>query len=379
MNNPEKELEEFRNKKKQKKAQMTAMQNLPYKVKVKRAAVRVEEFIKECDNRGFNTHVSVGGLDSITLLYFIRSLGYDIPAISVSALEDKSIIETHRKIGVTMLKPGKTKTEVLQEFGFPVISKKAAGKIEKLQNPTDKNKTVRHAIITGECGAQGHFAKNSRMKLPKKWLELFGGNENENEDTNYKIPNFKVSNKCCLYMKEKPCDQWAKEHNSKPFLGLMASEGGQREDALVEHGCNYFGKTVIRSAPFAPFLRQDLLQLALDLDVPVPEIYGTIERKEDGTLYTTKAQRTGCQMCGFGVHMEKRPHRFDKLRERNEKEWEFWMYRCCTDPDTGEKYGWGRVLDYIGVKWRDKVETDKQMNLFDFKKEREEDESNCPM
>lgn len=369
MNNPEKELEEFRNKKKQKKAQMTAMQNLPYKVKVKRAAIRVEEFIKECDNRGFNTHVSVGGLDSITLLYFIRSLGYDIPAISVSALEDKSIIETHRKIGVTMLKPGKTKTEVLQEFGFPVISKKAAGKIEKLQNPTDKNKTVRHAIITGECGAQGHFAKNSRMKLPKKWLELFGGYENENEDVNYKIPNFKVSNKCCLYMKEKPCDQWAKEHNSKPFLGLMASEGGQREDALVEHGCNYFGKTVIRSAPFAPFLRQDLLQLALDLDVPVPEIYGTIERKEDGTLYTTKAQRTGCQMCGFGVHMEKRPHRFDKLRERNEKEWEFWMYRCCTDPDTGEKYGWGRVLDYIGVKWRDKVETDKQMNLFDFIKE----------
>lgn len=107
------------------------------------------------------------------------------------------------------------------------------------------------------------------------------------------------------------------------ILGLMASEGGQREDALVEHGCNYFGKNVIRSAPFAPFLRQDLLQLALDLKVPVPEIYGKIERKADGTLYTTGAQRTGCQMCGFGVHMEKRPHRFDKLRQRNPKEWEF--------------------------------------------------------
>lgn len=379
MNNSEKELEEFRNKKKEKKAKMTAMQNLPYEVKVKRAAIRVKEFIEECYNRGYNTHVSVGGLDSITLLYFIRSLGYDIPAISVSALEDKSIIEVHKKIGVTMLKPGKSKTEVLQDFGFPVLSKRVAGKIETLQNPTERNKTVRHAIITGECGAQGHYAKNSRMKLPKKWLELFGGYENENEGVNYRTPNFKVSNKCCLYMKEKPCDQWAKEHNSKPFLGLMASEGGQREDALVEHGCNYFGKTVIRSAPFAPFLRQDLLQLALDLNVPVPEIYGEIKRKEDGTLYTTKAQRTGCQMCGFGVHMEKRPHRFDKLRERNEKEWEFWMYRCCTDPDTGEKYGWGRVLDYIGVKWRDKVETDKQMNLFDFKKEREEDESNCPI
>ena len=47
------------------------------------------------------------------------------------------------------------------------------GRIDTLQNPTDRNKTVRHAIITGECGAQGHFAKNSRMKLPRKWLQLF--------------------------------------------------------------------------------------------------------------------------------------------------------------------------------------------------------------
>lgn len=51
--------------------------------------------------------------------------------------------------------------------------------------------------------------------------------------------------------------------------------------------------------------------------------------------------------------MEERPHRFDKLRERNPKEWEFYMYKCCIDPETGEKYGWGRVLDYIGVGWED--------------------------
>lgn len=228
MDKEEQTFDEFREGKRKKKAQMTAMQNLPYEIKVKRAAIRVREFIEKCDELGFNTHVSVGGgLDSITLLYFIRSLGYDIPAISVSGLEDKSIIKIHKEIGVQSLKPGKPKTEVLQEFGFPVLSKRIAGKIETLQHPTERNKTVRHAIITGECGAQGHFAKNSRMKLPQKWLELFAGYENENEGTNYKIAPFKVSNKCCLYMKEKPCDQWAKEHNSKPFLGLMASEGGQ--------------------------------------------------------------------------------------------------------------------------------------------------------
>jgi len=29
------------------------------------------------------------------------------------------------------------------------------------------------------------------------------------------------------------------------------------------------------------------------------------------------------------------------------------MYRCCTDPETGERFGWGRVLDYIGVEWEE--------------------------
>ena len=359
--------EEWKAEKRKKKAHMVAMQALPYEVKIKRAELRAREYIEKQDDMELNAHVSVGGLDSIVLLLFLRHIGIDVPAISVSALEDKSIQRIHRELGVISIPPGKPKVQILQEYGFPVISKKIAGRIDTLQRPTEKNKTVRHAIITGECGAQGHYAKNSHMKLPQKWLELFAGYENETENVNYKIAPFKVSNKCCLYMKEQPCDRWAKEHKSRPYLGLMASEGGQREEALTEHGCNYFGKGVIRSAPFAPFLRQDLLQLALDLKAPVPEIYGTIERRPDGTLYTTGAQRTGCSMCGFGVHMETRPHRFDRLRVRNPKEWEFWMYRCCTDPETGEKFGWGRVLDYIGVEWEnvpDGVDLFGQMDLF---------------
>ena len=91
-----------------------------------------------------------------------------------------------------------------------------------------------------------------------------------------------------------------------------------------------------------------------------------IEKEPDGTLRTTKAQRTGCSMCGFGIHLEKRPHRFDRLREENPKEWEFWMYKCCKDKATGEKYGWGKVLDYIGVEWEDIPA--KQMTIEDLKK-----------
>ena len=109
-----------------------------------------------------------------------------------------------------------------------------------------------------------------------------------------------------------------------------------------------------------------MLQLALDLNVPVPEIYGTIEKDENGQLYTTGAQRTGCSMCGFGVHLEKRPHRFDRLYERNPKEWEFWMKNAVVDPKTRERYGWGRILDYIGVPWTPESlrgELEGQMNI----------------
>lgn len=334
----------------------------PYDFKIRYAELRAREFVSECDKRGLNCHVSVGGLDSITLFLFLKSIGIDVPGISVSFLEDVSIQRVHKQLGIERLKPSVrdidengherrwNKVDIIKEFGFPVLSKELAAKIELLANPTEKNATVRHAIVTGETGAYGGYQKNSRMKMSQKWLDKFGGYANEIEGTNYSVPDFKVSSKCCYYLKEKPCDNWAKEHHSVPFVGLMASEGGRRAKSLRINGCNYFGKSTIRSAPFAIFSRQDLLQLALDLNVPVPEIYGAIERKEDGTLYTTKAQRTGCSMCGFGIHLEKRPHRFDLLKERNPQEWHYWMYECCTD-ENGVKYGWGKVLDYIGIDY----------------------------
>lgn len=349
------------------------MQAQNYFWKVAHAEDVVEGFIEECKIRGKNYHVSVGGLDSITLLYFLRDRGVDCPAISVSSLEDRSIQRIHKELGVISLPSAMrsdgtrwTKAKVLQELGFPVLSKETALKISTLQHPTKNNKTIRHAIITGETGAYGGNRTGTRMRLSQKWLEKFGGYENENEGVNYGVPNFKVSSDCCYYLKEKPCSDWAKEHNSVPFLGLMASEHGRREKSLKLNGCNYWGKTTVRSAPFAIFNRNDLLSLALDLGVKVPEVYGTIERDEaTGQYYTTRAQRTGCDICGFGIHLEKRPHRFDRLREDNPKAWQYWMYDCAVDPVTGEKYGWGRVLDYIGVDWEDEyVDLDAAQERF---------------
>lgn len=333
-------------------ADFMVKQKQPYEFKVRYAELRMREFYEECGRRNLNCHYSVGGLDSITLLVFGRSIGIDVPAVSASSLEDKSVQKVHKQLGVETVYPLRSKVEVIKEFGFPVLSKEIAGKIMHLQKPTEKNATIRHAIITGETGEYGGFRSGTRMQLPMKWLKLFGGADAEGAALGYKAAPFKVSDRCCYYLKEKPCDDWAKAHNSVPYLGLMASEGGRREKALMMHGCNYFGESTIRSAPFAIFNRQDILRLAVDLDVPVPEIYGRIVREPSGALRTTKAQRTGCSMCGFGIHLDKRPHTFDLLYDRNPQEWEFWMY----------KVGWGEVLDYIGVEWR---QTERQQTLFD--------------
>ena len=158
----------------------------------------------------------------------------------------------HKALGIINIPPLEradgtrwTKPKVIKEFGFPVLSKEIAAKIELLQNPSEKNKTVRHAIITGETGEYGGWQKNSRMRMSQKWLEKFGG---------------------------------------------------------------------------------------------------------------------------FGIHMEKRPHRFDMLYQSNPKEWDYLMFHLCKD-ENGNDYGWAKVLDYIGVGWRpEDLETEipGQMNITDF-------------
>ena len=156
-------------------------QREPYSSKRSRAANLAWEFYKNVEIDG-QCYVAVGGLDSIVLYLFLRSIGIDVPAVSVSGLEDKSIQKVHKALGVIALKSatdaeGKpySKVKVIRQFGWPVISKEVAGKISHLQHPTPDNATVRHAIITGDMGAQGNFEHSEKIKLNDKWIKLFAG------------------------------------------------------------------------------------------------------------------------------------------------------------------------------------------------------------
>lgn len=265
---------------------MKQMMAWPYEHKVRHAEEVARAFWQRNTEEGRNLHVSVGGLDSITPHYFLKEIGVLVPCISCSTLEQKGVQKVHHRIREEMeaeyaewehdhgaltqaeidaiqdparrnaeqkllegippkpamyfLPPLKPKVQVIREFGWPVLSKEIAGKIALLQNPTADNATVRHAIITGETGEYGGWQTESRMQLSRRWLSKFGGADGEGAALGYEAAPFKVSDRCCYYLKEKPCDDWAKAHNSVPYLGLMASEGGRRQKSLMMHGCNYW-------------------------------------------------------------------------------------------------------------------------------------------
>ena len=185
-------------------------EHMTYEAKVRHAIDVAQKYYETIVyGYGANVHVSVGGLDSITLLYFLREyVDPNIKSISASSLEYKSVQDVHKQIGIDVyLKPMKSKTKVLREFGFPVISKEKAHKISILQQPNSEKQTFIHAIMTGDMGEQGKFQHSDKIKLPDKWLKLFAGYYNEHRpDLNCQLAPFKVSSDCCYWMKELPAD-----------------------------------------------------------------------------------------------------------------------------------------------------------------------------
>lgn len=99
-------------------ASFCAMQQRDYDFKVAHAEETAYKFLEHPQINGM-AYVAVGGLDSITLLCFLRSIGIELPAVSVSVLEDKSIQRVHKELGVTALKPLRSKVNVIKELGWP--------------------------------------------------------------------------------------------------------------------------------------------------------------------------------------------------------------------------------------------------------------------
>lgn len=73
-----------------------------YKQKVRHAENVARSYEEKCREMGLNCHVSVGGLDSITLHYFLESCGVHVPCVSCSTLEQKGVQAIHKRIADEM-------------------------------------------------------------------------------------------------------------------------------------------------------------------------------------------------------------------------------------------------------------------------------------
>lgn len=193
-------------------------QALPYEIKIRMSETRLREFIGYYGEDGVAVSFS-GGLDSTFALAFIRERYPRVKAVSVLAIECKQNIDLIMKTeNVQPIPPRYSQKQVIEKFGFPVVSKKVAKALQALQNPTEKNAKIRNLALTG-ITSEGR--KTKTYKLANKWRFLI------------KAP-FKISNKCCYYMKETPIQNWCKANGYASIMATTVEESKSRLDGYCK-------------------------------------------------------------------------------------------------------------------------------------------------
>ena len=264
-----------------------------------------------------------GGKDSTVLLDLARRAFPDITAAFVNTgLEYPEIRAFVKTVpNVVWLRPKMQFLKVIETYGYPVISKEVARRIYY----------ARKGAVWAQMHLQGKNRDGSESKFAQrfvKWAYLMDA-------------PFLISDQCCNVMKELPLDRFTRETGCSPIIGTMACESVRRKRAYLMSGCNAYMKKKPSSQPISFWLEQDVLQYLKYTGIPyASDVYGEIREKK-GRLITTGAERTGCMFCMFGVHLERRPNRFEQMAATHPKQYDFCMNRL----------GCGGVLDYIGAAY----------------------------
>lgn len=301
--------------------ELIQLQELPLEDKVRMTKMRIQQWYLAFESK---VYVSFsGGKDSTVLLHIARSMYPDIPAVFVdTGLEYPEIREFVKSVsGVTIVRPEIGFKQVLEKYGYPVISKEVADTVMYAQKGSEW-------ALKKLCGEGKNDAANKFRQRFEKWAYL-------------KDAPFKVSAKCCQIMKKSPAHKYERISGNHPILATMADESQMRYAAWLEHGCNAFGAARPISQPMSFWTENDVLEYLKVNDVPYCPIYGEIV-EDDGEFRTTGADRTGCMFCMFGVQREKHPNRFERMRTTHPK-----LYDYCMRPIGEGGLGLNEVLNYI--------------------------------
>ena len=334
------------------------MQSLPLDAKILMTKERIRQWYDHWDGQ---VYVSFsGGKDSTVLKHIVDSMYDDVPAVFVNTgLEYPEIQQFVRDVkaskydcfnpDVEIIRPGMRFDDVINRYGYPVVSKTVSKRIKerRTQIKNGKENAVAHLQLDGR-----HMTPDGR-KSPyniEKWKHLLDA-------------PFPIGSECCSVMKKKPFHQYERKTGRKPYVGTMAEEGRQRESVWIKYGCNAFESKHPQSRPLSFWTEQDVLHYIKQFDVPYCPVYGEIKVRPHGDipgqlnmidcigyytqedkLETTGCNRTGCMFCMFGCHLEKEPNRFQRMKITHPKQ-----YAYCMKPVEEGGLGLDAVLSYLKI------------------------------
>lgn len=295
-------------------------QALPLEEKIRFSKRTIEEWVEHFGEDGVYVSFS-GGKDSTVLLHLVRSLYPNVCALFVDTgleyPELKLFVKSVDKVDI--IRPAKMFDQVIEEYGFPVISKEVSECIDQARKALVSNKYQYRLRKLEDASAPYNCAK---------WKYLLDA-------------PFKISNQCCTVMKKTPAHKYFRQTGRVPILGTLAEESRLRTQQWLKSGCNAFSNKIPTSTPLAFWTEQDILLYLKTFDIPYASVYGEIKQDESGKLYMTGCQRTGCMFCAYGVHLEQSPNRFQLLSKTHPKQYEYIIH----------KLGMGKVLDWLKIPY----------------------------
>lgn len=211
------------------------------------------------------------------LILWFSDTGLEYPEIKLTVqsmgkyLEDKYGIEVETVIDYPKDKDGKRITfrRVIEECGYPLISKRIAEAVNRVKRKGDK--CADYKSFNGEETGMFDYRRHAYL------LDA----------------PFNISHKCCYIMKKKPAHQFQKQSGLKPIIAVMACESITRQKNWIAHGCNAFKGNDPISKPMSFWTEQDVLKYIKTYDIPIASVYGEIKQDENGKYYTTGCKRTG--------------------------------------------------------------------------------------
>ena len=255
-----------------------------------------------------------GGKDSTVLAHLVRSVYPDVPLVfcntGLEFPENIKFINTFKNKNLIILKPKKTYQEVIDLYGYPIVSKRQAQYIHEVR-VARSNTATKHLRLTGWT-SKGTYSQMD--KISKKWLYLVDS-------------PIKVSDRCCNVMKKSPAKTYSKKTGRMAYTGIMVGEGKRRELTYLQNGCNSYDLKTPNSKPLAIWTAKNIWEYIKRFNVAYSKIY---DKGYD---------RTGCIYCGFGVHLEKGLNRFQRLKQTHPARWKYCM----------DKLGLREVMKVYGV------------------------------